>query len=576
MDKYDKVMDLAKRRGFFSPSCEIYGGVAGFLDFGPMGTLLKRNIERKWRETFVYRHHGLIYEIETPVVMPSKIFEASGHVDHFTDVIVECLSCHKKFRADHLIIDQLGDVQGLEGKSPKELDEIIREKNLRCPECKGALGQVTTFNLLFKTSIGPYAEYVAYMRPEAAQGMFVNFKNIYNAMREKLPIGLAQIGKVLRNEISPRQGPIRLREFTIMEIEFFFDPEYPECDLLGEVGHKKVRLLTEEMVSAGSTEPLEVSIEEAVKEKMILSEWQAYFMALSNDFISDLGVPRENQMFIAKLENERAHYSAQTFDHLVKLERWGWVEVSGHAYRTDYDLSRHQRFSGQDLSVFKKFDIPRKERAFVAHPRVDVITNNCGNEAGKVISVIKSVDALSLKNALSKGATSINGVDVRPEFVEFVEEERIISGRRFIPHVAEPSFGADRLVYVSMEYAYRERDGRVILALPRAISPIQISVFPLVNRDGLREKAFEIYRLIRSKGYLSDFDDAGSIGRRYARADEIGTPLCITIDHRTMEDGTVTVRDRDTWDQVRVPISTLIDYIRSYFEGTRDPNSVFK
>ncbi|MGC8935819.1 MAG: glycine--tRNA ligase [Candidatus Methanomethylicaceae archaeon] len=565
MDKYDKVIDLAKRRGFFSPSCEIYGGVAGFLDFGPMGTLLKRNIEKEWRETFIHRHHGLVYEIETPVVMPSKVFEASGHVDHFTDLIVECLSCHKKFRADHLILDQLGEVQGIEGKSPGELDDIIREKNLRCPDCGGKLGQVTTFNLLFKTNIGPYAENVAYMRPEAAQGMFVNFKNIYNTMRERLPIGLAQIGKVLRNEISPRQGPIRLREFTIMEIEFFFDPASPECGLLSEVGNKKVRLLTESMVSAGKTEPIEVTIEEAVKDKLILCEWQAYFMALSTDFISDLGVPKENQMFIAKLENERAHYSAQTFDQLVKLERWGWIEVSGHAYRTDYDLSRHQSFSGQDLTVFKRFDTPQKTTVLVVRPKTDLITNVCGKEAGKVISVIKSADPESLRKTLGEGATSINGIEVRSEFVEFAEEERMISGRRFVPHVAEPSFGADRLVYVAMEYAYNERNGRVILALPSTIAPIQVAVFPLVNKDGLREKALEIYKMIRAEGYLADFDDTGSIGRRYARSDEIGTPLAVTIDHETIEDGTVTVRDRDTWSQVRVPINGLLKYIEDYF-----------
>ncbi len=571
MDKYDKVMDLAKRRGFFSPSCEIYGGVAGFLDFGPMGTLLKRNIERKWRETFIYRHHGLIYEIETPVVMPSKVFEASGHVDHFTDMIVECLSCHKRFRADHLIVDQLGEVQGIEGKSPRELDGIIREKNLRCPECKGMLGQVTTFNLLFRTYIGPYTENVAYMRPEAAQGMFVNFKNIYNTMRERLPIGLAQIGKVMRNEISPRQGPIRLREFTIMEIEFFFDPNSPDCDLLNEVRHKKLRLLTESMVSAGTADPIEITLDEAVRERVILSEWQAYFMALSTDFISDLGVPKEYQLFIAKLENERAHYSAQTFDQLVRLERWGWVEVSGHAYRTDYDLSRHQSFSGQDLMVFKKFDTPVKEKVLVTRPRMEVISSNCGKETGKVISAIKVADPLSLRDALSRGPTLINGVEVRPEFVEFVEEERITTGRRFVPHVAEPSFGADRLVYVSMEYAYKEREGRVVLSLPKTIAPIQVSVFPLVNKDGLPEKALEIYRLIKSEGYLADFDDAGSIGRRYARSDEIGTPLAITIDHKTMEDNTVTVRDRDTWNQVRVSVDNLLKYLKDYFAKTCTP-----
>lgn len=568
MDRHDKVIDLAKRRGFFSPSCEIYGGVAGFLDFGPMGTILKRNIEKKWRETFILRHHGLVYEIETPVVMPSKVFEASGHVDHFTDLIVECLSCHKRFRADHIILDRLGEIQGIEGKSPSELDEIIRERDVRCPECGGSLGHVMTFNLLFKTSIGPYSENIAYMRPEAAQGMFINFKNVYNTMRERLPIGLAQIGKVLRNEISPRQGPIRLREFTIMEIEFFFDPVSPECDLLSKVNHKKIRLLTEDMVSGGIAEPVEVNLKEAIDRKMILSEWQAYFMALSTEFVSELGVPHNDQMFIAKLKNERAHYSAQTFDQVVKVERWGWVEVSGHAYRTDYDLSRHQSYSGQDLMVFKKFDVPTKETVLVARPKTEVIVDCCGKEAGKVISAIKSLDAESLNRALEKGVISINEVQIKPEFVDFVKEERTISGRRFVPHVAEPSFGADRLVYITMEYAYNEREGRIVLAIPRTLAPIQVSVFPLMNKDGLREKALEVYNILKSEGYISDFDDDGSIGRRYARSDEIGTPLAITIDYKTMEDGTVTVRYRDTWNQVRLPITDLLTHLRDYFAKT--------
>jgi glycyl-tRNA synthetase len=565
MDKYDKIVDLAKRRGFFWPSCEIYGGVAGFLDFGPMGTLLKRNVERRWREVFIHRHHGLVYEVETPVVMPSRVFEASGHVDHFTDVIVECLSCHKKFRADHVILEQVGEVQGIEGMTTEQLDEIIEEKGIKCSECNGKLGRITTFNLLFRTSIGPYSENVAYLRPEAAQGMFVNFKNIYTTMRERLPMGLAQIGKVLRNEISPRQGPIRLREFTIMEIEFFFDPESPNCELLGEVGNKKLRLLTEDLVTAGKTDPKEVTVEEALRRKMILSDWQAYFMALSMDFVSELGAPYDSQMFVAKLANERAHYSAQTFDQVVKLERWGWVEVSGHAYRTDYDVSRHQQFSGQDLSVFKKSDTTQKTKVLVARPKVNAISDEFKKDTGRILAAIKAADPRSLKEALSKGPAFLNGFSVKPEYVEFLEEEQLITGKRYIPHVAEPSFGADRLTYLAMECAYTEKEDRVVLCLPRSVAPIQVSVFPLVNKDGIREKALEVQNSIRTEGFISDFDDAGSIGRRYARSDEIGAPLAITVDYQTLKDGTVTVRDRDTWDQSRVSIKDLIRHLRDYY-----------
>jgi glycyl-tRNA synthetase len=566
MDKYDKIVDLAKRRGFFWPSSEIYGGVAGFLDFGPMGTLLKRNVERLWREEFIHRHHGLVYEVETPVVMPSRVFEASGHVDHFTDVVVECLSCHKKFRADHVILEQARDVQGIEGMTTEQLDAIIKEKGIKCSDCGGKLGKVTTFNLLFRTSIGPYSENVAYMRPEAAQGMFVNFKNIYTTMRERLPMGLAQIGKVLRNEISPRQGPIRLREFTIMEIEFFFDPESPNCELLEEVVHKKLRLLTEDLVTAGKADPKEVTVEEAIRKKMILSKWQAYFMALSTDFVSELGTPHDMQMFVAKLANERAHYSAQTFDQVVKLDRWGWVEISGHAYRTDYDITRHQQFSGQDLSVFKKFEKPQKAKVLVARPQVNVISAECKKDTGRVLAVIKAVDAISLRENLAKGSITLNGISVKPEYVEFLEEEQSITGKRYIPHVAEPSFGADRLTYLAMECAYAEKEDRVVLRLPRSVAPIQVSVFPLVNKDGIREKALEVQNAVRTEGFISDFDDAGSIGRRYARSDEIGAPLAITVDYQTIKDNTVTVRDRDTWDQSRVSIKDLISYLRDYYQ----------
>ncbi|MCQ5336661.1 MAG: glycine--tRNA ligase [Candidatus Methanomethylicia archaeon] len=566
MDKYDKIIDLAKRRGFFTTSCEIYGGVAGFLDFGPIGTLLKRNIENKWREFFIYKHYGLIYEIETPIVMPSKVFEASGHVEHFTDFIVECLSCHRKFRADHVILYQVGEISGLEGKSAEELEKIIQENNIRCPECKGKLGKVSKFNLLFTTNVGPYSENIAYMRPEAAQGMFVNFKYIYTIMREKLPIGLAQIGKVLRNEISPRQGPIRLREFTIMEIELFFDPKNPECHLLNEVSNEKINLLTENIIIKGENKPIELTIEEAIKEKIILSEWQAYFMALSKIFLEKIGVPKNKQMFIEKLPNERAHYSAQTFDQVVELERWGWTEVSGHAYRTDYDLLRHQNYSGQDLKVFRRFTIPKKEYRIIAIPKIDIINNIIKNNdiATKIISIIKNKKAEELKKELERGNIIIDDIEIRPEFVEFKTEEITITGEHFIPHVSEPSFGAERLVYVAMEYAYREKNNRIILSLPKDIAPIKIAVFPLVNKDGLREKAIEVYNMIKSKGFIVEFDDDGSIGRRYARADEIGIPLAITIDYKTMEDNTVTIRNRDTWEQERISISNIIEYLNNF------------
>ncbi len=564
MDKYDKIVELGRRRGFFWPSSEIYGGVAGFLDFGPMGTLLKRNIERRWREIFIHRHHGLVYEIETPVIMPAKVFEASGHVESFTDVIVECLQCHKRFRADHLILEQVGEVNGIEGMTTEELDALISKRGVRCPDCLGQLSKISKFNLLFRTNIGPYSENVAYLRPEAAQGMFVNFKSIFNSMRERLPLGLAQIGKVARNEISPRQGPIRLREFTIMEVEFFFDPRSPNCALIDDVADVKLRLLTEDMSKSKISEPMCVNVSEAIREGYIKSEWLAYFMALSTRFISELGAPVESQMFIGKPPEERAHYSAQTFDQLVKLERWGWVEVSGHAYRTDYDLSRHMQYSGQDMSVFRKFDSPRKVSVLAARPRVEAIRADHEKNTYRALSVIKGTDASALRSKLSTGPVEIEGLLIRPEHVEFFEKEVMQSGERFIPHVAEPSFGADRLTYLALECAYLERGERVVLQLPPSIAPVSISVFPLVNRDGIWEKAYDVYRDLKDYGLIVEFDDSGSIGKRYARADEIGCPFAVTVDYQSLQDDTVTVRFRDTWEQRRVQVGEL----RGFLQGS--------
>ena len=288
-------------------------------------------------------------------------------------------------------------------------------------------------------------------------------------------------------------------------------------------------------------------------------------MALSTDFICELGAPSESQMFIGKLATERAHYSAQTFDQMVRLERWGWTEVSGHAYRTDYDVSRHQEASGQDLSVFKKFDVPKKEVVLTARPVTNIISAECRAGTGKVLAAIKSADPRALKESLAKGPAEVGGVSIKPSYVTFADEEQVISGKRFVPHVAEPSFGADRLTYFAMECAYREKEGRVVLALPRSVAPVHLSIFPLVNKDGLWEKSMEIHEGVRAAGFISDFDDSGSIGRRYARADEIGSPLAVTIDYDTLRDGTVTVRDRDTWQQKRIDHRELTRHLREYY-----------
>lgn len=563
---YDRIVDLAKRRGFFWPSSEIYGGVGGFIDFGPLGVLLKRNIEEKWRRWFILRHQDFIYEIETPVIMPEKVFEASGHLQHFTDTIVECLNCKRKFRADHLIEVATG-LKNLEGCTPSQLAEIIKSRNIRCLECGGKLSDVKTFLLLFKTNIGPYTENVGYARPEAAQGMFTTFMRVFRAQREKFPIGIAQIGKVLRNEISPRQGLIRLREFTIMELELFFDKDNPSCELINDYLNERLRLLPEPMVEKAIEKETEITVEEALKKKYILNPWNAYFMVLAKKFILELGVSENKQRFIAKLRSERAHYSAQTYDQQVLVDQWGWIEVSGHAYRTDYDLGRHMIFSGQEMYVHKKFNQQMNVEVVEVLPKIELIKKKYGKEVDIIINALKEVDPYFLKRALDElGKYSIKGFEITKDIVEFKISRTLSNSKKFIPSVAEPSFGLERLVYIAMENAYSEVNNRVILRLPKDIAPIQVIVLPLVNRGGMPEKATYICKMLRNEGFIVEYDDKGSIGRRYARADEIGIPIAVTVDGQTLEDNTVTVRDRDTWKQVRVRIEELPEFIKDFIK----------
>ena len=558
----DKVMELARRRGFFWTSAELYGGVSGFLDFGPLGKLLKRKIEEKWRYWFILKNQDFVVEIETPIITPYKVFEASGHVSHFTDYVVECLKCGRKFRADHLIEEQTG-LTGLEGLNDVQLSSIIAEKGVKCPECGGQLGNVRKFNLLFQTTIGPYSENIGFARPEAAQGMFTTFSRVHNAMRNKLPLGIAQIGKVMRNEISPRQGPIRLREFTIMELELFYDPQEPSCPILDK--DEVLRLVPEEFVAKKTLEPLEVTVREALEKKFILSEWLAYFMVLAQKFIQELGISWDKQMFIAKLPQERAHYASQVYDQVIKLEKWGWVEVSGHAFRTDYDLRGHMASSGEDLRVFKQLPSEVEVEEVEVKPILEAIKEDYGAEANLVANALKMMPGERvLEEINSKGYFEMGKFKVYAKHVEFTKVKRKIKGRRFIPFVAEPSFGAERLVYAVMEHAYKEREGRVILSLPPDIAPIEAVVLPLVSRDGLPEKAKKVYDLLKMRGLLVEYDESGSIGRRYARADEVGVPLAITIDHQTLEDNTITIRDRDTWKQVRCSIQQLPEVIEAY------------
>ncbi len=565
-EKYDKVVDLAMRRGFFWPSYEIYGGLAGFYDLGPLGALLKENIKNLWLDYFVFKHQDMVVLVETPVIAPEAVFKASGHLESFTDPIVACSKCNKIYRADHLLQDSLG--VRTEGMHPEELNALIKEKGVRCPSCGGELGEVRTFNLLFQTNVGPYRHGTAYLRPEAAQGMFTSFKRVFTSMRYTLPVGIAQVGRVARNEISPRQGMVRLREFTIMEVEFFFDPEEPITPDFNRF-QGRLKILTAESRRSGVEEPITVKPEEAVAEGIVLNPWLAYWMSVAQAFVKEIGLGEGEVVFEEKLPEERAHYSRQTFDQLVAISRWGWVEISGHAYRTDYDLSRHMQFSGEDMTVYRELREPKE--AVVRRVVVDeaVLRESLGEEAVKVVNILKSFKADEAERMIKDGEVVVAGLRVPANALRVVEEVEVIRGRRFVPHVIEPSFGAERLVLVALDKAYTEEGGRVVLKLPPRIAPYKLAVFPLVTKDQLRSVARRIYEEAVRAGLTVIYDEDGSIGRRYARVDEIGVPFAVTVDYRTLDDGTVTVRLRDTREQVRVGIDDLIRWVANRFTGSQ-------
>lgn len=555
----EKILELAKRRGIFWPSYEIYGGVGGLYDIGPVGTKIKNKIIQLWKKIFVEDNKEFVVEIETPIIGPQKVFEASGHVESFTDPIIECNKCHRVYRADHLVEQYLK--MNAEGMSTQELTNVIKEKNLKCPACGGELGDVKSFNLLFSTNIGPYSGSTGFVRPETAQGMFTAFKRVFDSTRQKLPLGIAQVGRVGRNEISPRQGLIRMREFTIMEIEFFMDPEDKEVPL-SKFSQDKLNILPADLKIKGES-PISVKVQELIEEKLVVHPWMAYWMATASRFVRELGISEDRLYFEEKLPNERAHYSRQTFDQIVILEDEK-IEISGHAYRGDYDLSRHAKFSGQDLYVFKKYDKP-----LTVKRKIIILNRDKLNAEDKefVKELMKRINNLSPEEIEKILKEKIMGKEIG-EFVTIGEREEKEQGKRFFPHVVEPSFGVERCLFISLYNAYREKKDRIVLSLPKKIAPYEIAVFPLLEKEEIINKAKEIYSLLKDR-FDTFYDESGSIGKRYARADEIGVPYAITIDPQTLQDNTVTIRDRDTWNQIRIHEKELISELEKLFSGEK-------
>ncbi|MFD1376983.1 glycine--tRNA ligase [Micrococcus antarcticus] len=455
--KLDQVISLAKRRGFVFQAGEIYGGSRSAWDYGPLGTELKENIKREWWQNFVRGREDMV-GLDSSIILPKAVWEASGHVATFTDPLVECIQCHKRHRQDHLI-------EAFEAKKGRAAKDGMSE--IACPDCgtKGQFTEPQMFSGLMKTFLGPVDTEagLAYMRPETAQGIFVNFANVLTASRKKPPFGIGQIGKAFRNEITPGNFIFRTREFEQMEIEFFTAPEDAP----------------------------------AFFDQWVKDCW-AWFL--------DLGIKEENLRQFDVPEDERAHYSAGTIDFEYRFGFQGseWGELMGVANRTDYDLSSHAKASGSELSYF--------------------------NQA---------------------------------------------TGERYTPYVIEPSFGLTRSMMAFLVDAYTEDeapntkggvDKRTVLKLDPRLAPVKAAVLPLSRNENLSPKAKDLAAELRKRWNI-DFDDAGAIGRRYRRQDEIGTPFCITVDFDTLEDQAVTIRERDTMSQERISLDQVTAYLSERLNG---------
>ncbi|MGD0535490.1 MAG: glycine--tRNA ligase [Methanoregula sp.] len=564
-DVFENVMDLAKRRGFIWPTSECYGAVAGFIDYGPLGAMMKRRIENIWRQFYVVQEG--YYEIECPTIAQEAVFIASGHVKGFSDKMCQCPHCKEYLRADH--VADGGGVCGAATMDNETLAAAIA--TCTCPACGEVLGnvEVYNFNLMFSTMIGPGSQRVGYLRPETAQGMFVDFSRLLRFYRDKLPFGAVQIGKSYRNEISPRQGMIRLREFTQAEAEIFVHPdEKNHHPAFKRYANYRMPLLT--YVHQQKCEPaVEMSMREAVDNGIIANEYVAYYVALTHELLVTVGIRPDRLRFRQHLPDERAHYATDCWDAEVYSERFGWVETVGIADRTNYDLNAHAKLSGTSMTVFIQYDTPKKVERRRIIPNMGVL----GKQYRKKAKVIFA--ALETATPTAEGAdVNVDGetIHIPADLFEVRDEVIDVRGEEIVPHVIEPSYGIDRMCYAVLEQAYAEdiADGekRVVLRLSPQVAPVQVAVFPLMNRDGLDTLSEEITITLQKRGILAEYDDSGAIGRRYRRQDEIGTPFAITVDYDSKETHTVTIRDRDSMKQVRIAIDQLPAIIPNLVSGS--------
>ena len=557
--RLERLTSMLRRRGVILPAFEIHGGAAGLFDFGPIGGRLRRRVKNAWLDHWA--KHGDIVEIDSPTITPEPVLVASGHVGEFNDHMSECNGCGGTFRSDHLL-------EGLHANpdvlSATEFDSLIQENAVKCPTCKAANWQAARpMSLMFSTRIGAMkGGRPAYLRPETAQGMFLLFPALYRHFRNRLPFGAVQSGKGYRNEISPRQGMIRLREFNMAELEYFIDPEVtPEHDFSKWAAHE-FNLVPD----PAHAEPVAMAPGDASAANVIRHPTVAWFMAWTWDFLVDVGIDPARIRFRQHEENEMAHYASDCWD--VEIHgSYGWVECVGIAHRGCYDLAAHETATGESsLRAWRPFDAPQVVDRTVLSGIGSIIGPAFKARAGLVNTALDSLESVPTDFPIELALSDGTSVSIESSMVEEKRIQGTEHGEWFLPHVVEPAFGIDRILWHLIDHAYEETekggDVYTVLRLKEAIAPIDVAVLPLMEKDGLGQMAETIHRqLCATSGLASYYDGSGSIGRRYARADEVGVPWAVTVDHDSLADGTVTVRRRDDGAQIRVLPADLASHL---------------
>ncbi|MEC7406544.1 MAG: glycine--tRNA ligase [Candidatus Thermoplasmatota archaeon] len=558
--RLDRLTSMMRRRGIVLPSFEIYGGVAGLIDYGPVGARIKRKVIDSWINHWT--SGGDIVEIDSPTITPRSVLVASGHVGEFNDHMSECNSCQSVFRSDHLIEGLHPNPDTLNGS---DLDSIILSNNVQCPNCtEFDWADARPMNLMFPTTIGAMSNgREAYMRPETAQGMFMLFPSLYRHFKQKLPFGAVQTGRGYRNEISPRQGMIRLREFNMAELEYFIDPlEPPAGDL--ERNTDEVCMIPDP--EGGFSGEVHMKFSDAYGRGIIRHCTVAWFMLRTYEFLTGIGIDAKKIRFRQHAGSEMAHYASDCWDCEIFGE-YGWIECVGIANRTCHDLESHEAHSGTNLlRAWRQFETPKKITGEALSPVGSVIGPVFRQRAGEVSSALSELDEIPSSFPFMLSLRDGSEVEITSDMATITKEDRNVHGEWFTPHVIEPAFGIDRIIWHLLEHSYvedgKDEEGYVTLRLDGSISPYDLSIMPLFDKEGMGEFAKELFdKLVSLRGVQIDMDSSGSIGKRYARADEIGIPWAVTIDHTTLQDGTVTIRRRDDQLQVRVSSDDLHRHI---------------